>query len=288
MSGVRLASRKENKTCLGVISFYETPRPWDDSCHLSRLYEGMSRRADELGYRLETMWLRAPEMTPGRFRNILDARGIEGLLCFGSPNVDEPFPEEFDHYAIVTQGVSVNTACHRVVNNAYSDTQRVLNRVHQCGYRRPGLILSNYEDQRGALANMSAYLGWWSHYIGSRSNIPVLRVDSVEEKPVLRWLKTHRPDAIIIVHDEDAVAALEAVLKKNGVRAPADVGLAALTQVLRGCKVSGIEENQPLIGAWAVELLVARIMNRDFGMPTHPRIEMVEGVWIDGGSLRSR
>ena len=39
------------------------------------------------------------------------------------------------------------------------------------------------------------------------------------------------------------------------------------------------------MGAWAVELLAARIANRDLGIPTNPRIEMVESEWIDGGSL---
>lgn len=286
MGVVRHGNRAKPRGCFGVISFYDSPRPWEKSRHLARLYEGMSRRAGELGFRLEPMWLRAPDMTSRRFRNILDTRRIEGLVCFGSPNLDEGFPPEFDHYAIVTQGVSVNTVCHRVVNNAYSDTQQVLNRIHKLGYRRPGLILSNYEHQRGAHANLSAYLGWWEHYIGMPLTVPVLRVDTIESKVVMGWLKKHAPDAIIIVHDDKAVSAFSSVLKENNVRVPADVGVAALTQILQGSKLSGIEEDQLLMGAWAVELLVSRIMNRDFGIPQKPRIEMVEGSWIDSGSLR--
>jgi hypothetical protein len=34
-----------------------------------------------------------------------------------------------------------------------------------------------------------------------------------------------------------------------------------------------------------VELLAARIANRDFGIPTNPRTEMVESEWIAGESL---
>jgi len=288
MGVVRLGNRAKNRGCFAVISFYDSPRPWENSPHLVRLYEGMSQRAGELGYRLEPMWLRAPEMTSRRFRNILDTRGIEGLVCFGSPNIDEGFPPEFDHYAIVTQGVSVRTMCHRVVNNAYSDTRQVLNKLYKFGYRRPGLILSNYEHQRGAHANLSAYLGWWEHHIGTSLAVPVLRLDTIDAKLVLGWIKTHNPDAIVIVHDANAIAALNAVLKENGVRVPADVGVAALTPILQGSKLSGIEEDQLLMGAWAIELLVSRIMNRDLGIPKKPRVEMIEGIWVDGASLRNR
>lgn len=47
-----------------------------------------------------------------------------------------------------------------------------------------------------------------------------------------------------------------------------------------------LQENQQLTGAWAMELLVARLMTSDFGVPGAPRIEMVESEWIDGPTLR--
>lgn len=287
MGVVRHGNDEARRGCIGVISLYDSPRPWENSRHLSRIYEGMTRRAGDLGYRLEPMWLRAPEMTSRRFRNILDTRGIEGLVCFGSPNIDEGFPPEFDHYAIVTQGVSIRSSCHRVVNNAYSDTQQLLNRLLRLGYRKPGLILSNYEHQRGALANLSAYLGWCENFLGASRHIPALLVDTIEPDRVLRWIKTHKPDSIIIVHDANALSAFSALLKESGIRVPGDIGVAALSQILQGSRLSGIEEDQPLMGAWVVELVVSRIMNRDLGVPKKPRIEMVEGIWIEGKSLRA-
>lgn len=41
------------------------------------------------------------------------------------------------------------------------------------------------------------------------------------------------------------------------------------------------------MGEWAADQLVARINHRDFGIPAHPHIEMVEGCWVEGTSLRS-
>jgi len=287
MTHLRKPRAVRQEACFGVISFYEDRYPWETSRHLKQVYEGMKRRAGELGYRLEPLWLRAPGMTYRREKGILDARGIEGLLCFGSPDLEQEFPEELGHYAIVTVGLSIRTPLHRVTSHFYNDTVAVLNRVHQLGYRRPGLVLGRYEEARSGHAHTAAYLGWCEHRLGSGRALPVHLVDHVEEKPLLSWLEAQRPDVLIFVHLYDMLGELRAVLKKNRIRVPGDLGVAVLSQILEGSGFSGLQQNQPLMGAWAVELLAARITNRDLGIPANPRIEMVESRWIENRSLRS-
>jgi len=273
------------QACFGVISFYNHARPWEKSRHLTRIHEGMLRRAGELGYRLEPLWLRAPGMTYRRIRGILDARGIEGLLCFGSPDVDQDFPTELDHCAIVTLGLSIRTPLHRITSHFYNDTVTALNRVHRLGYRRPGLVLGVYEEARGAHTHAAAYLGWCEHTLGAGSALPVLRLTDVEKKPLLEWLDRQRPDVLIFVHLSDMLPQLRTALREYGVRVPADLGVAVLSHVVEGTGFSGLQQNQNLMGGWAVELLAARIANRDLGIPANPRIEMVESEWIDGKTL---
>jgi LacI family transcriptional regulator len=286
MSQLRLSRDSNREACFGVISFYKELRPWEASEHLKRIYEAMQTRAGVLGYRLEPLWLHAPGMNRRRFREILDARGIEGLLCFGSPHFDEEFPPEFNHHAVVTVGLSIKTPLHRVINHAYSDTWRVLQNVYARGYRRPGLVLSHYEDERSGHACSSAYLGWCECMLGNPVGIPVLRLSQIESETLMRWFNQYSPDVVVLVHFHGAVQELTAMLRKSGVRIPGDVGVAAISQLLDGSKLSGMQENQRLMGAWAVELLVARIINRDLGIPVHPRIEMVQSEWMEGASLR--
>src|SRR6185369_5382985 len=148
------------QACFGVISFYDRPRPWEASRHLGLIYEGMERRANGLGYRLEPLWLRAPGMTHRRFGEILATRGLEGLLCFGSPDPEQEFPAELAvGRAIVTVGLSIRTPLHRVTSHFWHDTFNALERVHALGYRRPGLVLGRYEEARTGHAHTSAYLG---------------------------------------------------------------------------------------------------------------------------------
>lgn len=286
MSHLRLNGVRPSQACFGVISFYDTLRPWEQSRHLSAIYAAMQKRADALGYRLESLGLTAPGMSPARFRSVLDARGIQGLLCFGSPQLDQEFPQELDHFAIVTIGLSIQTPLHRVTTHFYNDLYHTLDRLHELGYRRPGLVLGRYEEDRSAYAYPSAYLGWCEHRYGAPGLMPVLRMTGVDAGALMGWMKGHRPDVIVFVHLYHELEKLQNALKSNGVRVPDDVGIAAVTQLLEGTPLSGMQQNQQLMGAWSVELLASRILNQDFGIPQNPRIEMVESRWIEGSSLR--
>ena len=91
---------------------------------------------------------------------------------------------------------------------------------------------------------------------------------------------------MIFIHTSDVVQEFAAFLRREHVAVPGSFGVAVLTHLLDGTEFSGMQQNQPLIGAWAVELLVSRVLHRDFGIPATPHIEMVESRWIDGTSLR--
>lgn len=287
MAQLRASRVRGAEACFGIVSFYDTPRPWEKLPHLPRIYRAMTERAEVLGYRLEPIWLRAPGMTFRRARTILKARGIQGLICFGSPDVEQKFPAELNEFAIVTLGQSIRTPLHRVTSHFFRDTWRTLERVHALGYRRPGLVLGHYDDARSGHACASAYFGWCEQQLGSAAAMRILKVDRVGVGPLRAWLKAQRPDVLVFVHLTDAIAELRAALRAAEIRVPEALGVAVVSQIIEHTEFSGMQQNQQLMGAWAVELLAARIMNLDLGIPTHPRIELVESEWIDGRSLRT-
>lgn len=286
MRSLRKPKSQRQSACFGVISLYPEEHPWSGSRHLRRIYDGMERRAQELGYRLEPIWLRAPGMTYRRFCGILDARAIEGLLCFGSPNLYDDFPAELDHYAIVTQGLSIRTRLHRVTSHFYNDTINVLNRMSSLGYHRLGLVIGHYEDVRSSHAHIAAYLGWHDRKYGFNHAIPPLCMNGVEETPLMYWLDTYKPDGVILVHNSDSLKEFQRVLTKNHLQPPAQFGVAVLSHVLEANGWSGLQQNALTMGAFAVELLAYRIANQDFGFPKNPRIEMVESEWVEGRTLK--
>ncbi len=286
MRHLRKPRTQRQHACFGIVSLYDRQRPWETSTHLTRIHEGMTKRAAEIGYRLEPLWLRAPGLTVRRFDEILRTRGIEGLLCFGSPHVEDEFPASLDSYAVVTVGFSIKTKLHRVTSRPYRDTFHACERLHELGYRRIGLVLSDEEDRRTEYSHSSAYLGWCDAILGEGASLPILRLNEIEAGPFLRWRADHEPDAIVLVHSPAAIAQLKLVLEVHGIRRPEDLGVAVLSHMVEGSGFAGLQQNQLMMGAWAVELLAARIANRDFGIPAIPRVEMVESQWIDGPSLR--
>ena len=287
MSHLRKPRAVRPQACFGVISFYDHPKPWEKSRHLTRIFQGMTKRADQLGYRLEPIWLREPGITYRRVRDILTTRAIEGLLCFGSPNFEQEFPQEFGEFAVVTVGLSISSPQHRVTSHFYNDTGNALNRAHRLGYRRPGLVLGRYEEGRSALAHSSAYLGWCEAHLGPGEALPILRLAAVEKEPVVDWLEAHQPDVIIFVNLPETIPQLRAILRAQRRPSGRELGVAVLSHIVEGTGFSGLQQNQLLMGAWALELLAARIENHDLGIPSNPRIEMVESEWVEGKSLPS-
>lgn len=288
MRHLRTPREVRQQACFGVISFYESQRPWEKSRHLSSVYDGMQRRARDLGYRLEPLWLRASGMTYRRFGAILETRGIDGLLCFGSPDFNQDFPAELGGHAVVTIGLSIRTPLHRVTSHFYNDTLHALSRVQALGYKRPGLVLGTHEDTRSAYAHAAAYLGWCEHELGSQSALPILRLREVEEPALTEWLVKNRPDVVVFVHLPEMIARFRAVLKRLQISIPKSLGVVVLSHEVEGTGFAGLQQNQRLMGSWAVELLAARIANRDLGIPVNPRTEMVESEWVNGDSLRKR
>ena len=288
MKHLRTPRDLRKSACFAVISFYDSLRPWSRSLHLTRVYQGMSQRSEQLGYRLEPLWLKEPGMNNKRLRSILETRGIDGLLCFGSPDLSQEFPSEFDRCAIVTQGLSIRTPLHRIINHAYHDTIEALLKLHERGYRRPGIVLGQYEDIRSAHTHSAAYLGWCELNLGRGGDLPIIRMNDLDTNELTRWYKRHKPDSLIIVHTPSILSELKQALQTIGVNVPKDLGVLVISPVVEGSGFSGIQENQVVMGERTVELLVARIANQDFGIPKTPRIEMVEGHWIEGNTIREK
>jgi Transcriptional regulators len=113
----------------------------------------------------------------------------------------------------------------------------------------------------------------------------VLRLDSVDDEPLLHWIETNRPDVIVFVHHQ--TEQFQGFLARHGIRVPEDIGVIAVTHFVAGTGFAGYQQNQSMMGRCAVEMVVAQLMRGEVGFPAEPHIEMVESRWVDGPSLRS-
>jgi LacI family transcriptional regulator len=276
--------------CLGLISLYPEESPWLPrvrSSHLLRLYKGMVKRAGELGYRLEPFWVRNPDMSLDRLSSIIEARGIQGLLSLGAQDLEDEIPAELRRYTIVTLGHSIATALDRIVSHSAHNTSLLLTKIKERGYRRPGVVLRQLQDGRNGHIVAGMYL-YFSHYVFGTPDIPILYSgETLEPAALNQWFGAHRPDVIVYADHGAHYGTLNAFFKKRRLVVPKDVGLAMLEAAVNPEGISGVRQNFEQMAISAVDMLVSRLQLGEVGMPRVPKVECVEGDWIEGPTLRT-
>jgi LacI family transcriptional regulator len=288
MSVIRTHAPHRLQGCLGLISLYPEKKPWETPGRysLQNVHRGVARRAAELGYRLETFWIREPGMRPDRLRTIIQTRGVQGLISFGAPNLDDEMPEQLLPFAIVTMGVSIRTRLHRVVTHFSQNATRVLNELKARGYRRPAALMKSFEDGRTAHLVAAMYL-YFSQYVFEPPQIPIFYTDMTMDMEAFHaWFVRYKPDVIVYCEHAALHPQLQAYLQKHRLRVPQDIGLAGIDCAVHPEWLSGMRQHVEHLGASAVDMLVGRVQQRDFGLPKIPKTEHVEGEWQEGKTLR--
>ncbi len=286
MDEVRRSVSPVYRATLAAFSLYPEKEPWQTRLYLCDVLEGATQRALAHGYQLEYFWLKQPKMSPARFRAILDARGIRGLFCLGSMDPEETLPKELSKFAIVTFAASIPSKLHRVTSHFGSDAQVLFDELLRRGYQRPGLSILRHGDRRTNHAYSATYLSTWERRLRPPP-VPVLRSDVWDEAAFGYWFTTNRPDVLVLHQSPAFIAGVTSYLKRQRLRIPREVGLALLDLNPDRKYYSGICQDPNLMGATAAEMLIGRVLLHDFQLPSHPKVELVEGEWNEGRTLRA-
>jgi len=287
MNEVRRGRRPELHAAIGLISLYPRSDATHYTPHLALSVRGARVRAEQLGYRIDDFWLGAPGMNPRRFRQILETRDIRGLLCLGAYEFDIPLPNELHSFAVVALGMSIRTRVHRVVSSHHRDAYTLLQILRERGYVRPGLITQPEWEMRSDHGYTSAYLLFQDRVLGG-ARFPVLRLPEFDGAVVTQWLKRYEPDVVIIHQPPAFFRAFEAMAAAAGLSVPRDLGTVFLGVDPHSDDYAGMAQNHERIGICGLELLVGRMQQRAFGLPDVPKIEFVEGTWVEGRTVRPR
>jgi LacI family transcriptional regulator len=287
MNEVRSSRTPGFHATLAAFSLFPTAEPWKEANygHLREVFEGARECAERHGYKLELLWLRAPGMTPARFRTILETRGIRGLYCLGSLSPDEPLPAGLEEFSVVAHASSVGSRLHRVASHFAHDCRTLLDQLCARGYRRPGLVIKRSGDRRTDFAYTSTFSGYQERALPA-PHAPIFRIEEWDEAAFIAWFMRSRPDVLVVHHEATLLHQVEATLAKHEVQTPKDLGLALLDKNPDKAVYSGIVQDNRLMGAEAIEMLIGRICLNDFGPPEQPKFELVEGYWNEGRTLR--
>jgi DNA-binding LacI/PurR family transcriptional regulator len=285
MGEVRRSVTPSYHATLGAFSLYPEEQPWRARPYLKQILASATQCAQSHGYELEFFWFKRPGLSPGRFSTILETRGIQGLFCLGSFDPEEKLPVELHQFALTTFGASIPGKLHRVSSHFMADARQLFDQLLLRGYIKPGLSILKHGDRRTDYAYSATYLSTLERRLPG-PHCPVLRSDVWDEAGFHRWFTRHQPDVIVLHQNPDYLAGLEKYLKQHRLRVPRDIGLALLDLNPDRARYSGICQDNVVMGSTAIEMLIGRILMRDFAAPAHPKIELVIGEWNEGQTLR--
>jgi LacI family transcriptional regulator/LacI family repressor for deo operon, udp, cdd, tsx, nupC, and nupG len=260
-------------------------RDWAGEWHVvtqyKDMYLGARGRAPTHGYNLEVFEINTKKFSPQRTAGILRSRNITGLLVCPQPRPNTELDFPWEGFSAVTFGYTLaRPQLHRVTTAHFRSMWQMMRMIRSLGYRRIGLVYSKNVDIRVSHHYLAAYLADCQLYAPDG---PLIPVDPGEED-FGKWFCRARPDAIVSA----GLADIGAVLRRAGLRAPDDVGVAVLPLDTPPGTLAGIYESCRDIGECAVDMLVALVQQGARGCPEMPRHTLIDGVWSPGKSLPQR
>lgn len=268
---------------LASVEVVEPERPAHSAAFHRELLHGATERAATLGFKFANFVLGQEELTVARLDNVLQARGIHGLLIL--PAWREPDWSQLDwsRYAGVYTDYNTGTpTLHCVCCNHYRSMMVGLARLVERGYRRPGLFLERNRNAR-------IHHRWGAGFYAFQQNhpdveaAPTLYFDTLDRAEFCRWFREHQPD-VVISHHPETIDWMESC----GARVPETHGFACINLLhespTRSC--AGLDLQPSELGARSVEMLIAQLQRNERGIPEWPTTTTIPARWADGPTLR--
>jgi DNA-binding LacI/PurR family transcriptional regulator len=271
-----------HQATVGFITNFATRQEPHTVSTFHAYFMGAMERATELGYILEEVWLREPNQKPETIRRMLQTRGIEGLLIAPQPAANAQVDLAWEEFSAVTFGYSLaRPQLHLVTNHQYRGVMLILKNLRALGYRRIGMYISEAFDARVNYNFTAAYRIYDAH-IMEEERVPLMYQGYLDDHVgVARWLDKHKPEVVIA-----SARFMKDYLTASGRRVPEDVGLALLDLPPKETELSGVYQNDHLIGRAAFDFLVAMLQRRERGVPAIAQRVLIDSVWLPGRSVR--
>ena len=270
MTHMRRSKRVVSPSTLAFIWAERDADSVKTSSWSQELVRGAHMRADKLGYRLEEFHLKARGMTARRMSGILEARGIPGFIL--SPLVSRSrghVSMQWEKFSSVVIGLGyARPALHRVHHHHFLGMMTALRMLKKQGFRRIGFYAGSTINERMYRAWSASFLAHHPLPLAHAAELLALRRE-ITRGDFQAWLKSANPDVVI-----EAGHHLHDWLSKGS----------KIPRVTLGWRadypdVAGIDQQADVLGAAAVDLLVAQHQQNERGTPEQPKTLMTEGVW---------
>lgn len=290
------------RATIGWLVDYAERDIWRKQPWLSPYRDAAEARARELGYALDEVWFPGISKGPTQenvemLRKILRARAIHAVVLPLLQNYRYAL-QEWSDLAVVVIGrpgsfipdpyrrYAETHDYHEINPDAYFNLNLALENLYRLGYRRIGLLMSDWLMVSTEYLYDAAYL----EFLERHSDVPRLR-RCPGNKPksallspdlIREWIRKERPDAIVCSHGK-----VKEVLHSIGIRVPEDVGLCHLHLAEDVAGWSGIDHQPQAIASAAIDLVTAHLQRNEFGLPVAAKEVLIKGRWVTGATTRN-
>jgi len=284
MALVRRSRKRGSQSVIAVIRDSFAGDELRDPVYQFVSFSDLSRQAEQHGYKMEEFSLGGNGLSARRLAQILESRGIEGIIV--SPQTARGLAHRLDYskFAASTLGYGiVRPQLHRASTNMMQGILDATRRLTGLGYERVGLAITRWIDARSDYAYSGAML-YYQQQVAAGSRVPLLlfpQNDIAEGREIFcEWIERHRPD--VIISFDTCVQWLEGHLR---LKVPRDVGLVVHDWVKGAGRFAGIDHRRPFVAAAAVDLVAAQLLRNEKGIPEVPRQVLISPVWVEGPSV---
>jgi LacI family transcriptional regulator len=245
--------------------------------------------AEKMGYIADIFNLADSPLPPRRLRDILFARGIQGIVFIGTaePELPEEVLEIGHDFACAVAGLRYPNLPFHIVYNDYLGAGRIcIMEMLKAGYRRPGIILPIGVDRPLGYAMTGGYTTGLIE-LDDANRLPILHVGEHETHipeyeygRIEKWIEKHTPDSIVttdLIHGK----AIQDVFAQRGMKLPLFSGDWFPGQPVEG----GVHLRQRRVGEAAVDVVVAQLHRGQSGLPEVSRSVHIGAVWMSGNKM---
>ena len=267
---------------VAFLTSMPTRHGWRDVRYIREYYDGAYARAEKLGYHVEAFWTREPGMSAKRMQQILETRGIKGLLVGPVFDRTGSIDLEWDQFCAVSLCRNLIWPKINVVDHNHHHSMTLAWReLESRGYHRVGYAVGDMSEAITGYLWLATHL---SEQLRSREPqpnlIPPLIAKELNHMAFLRWFHKERPDVVVSPNISTLVW-----MREEGIAVPEEVGFLHLEAEQSG-PVSGICQHFDEVGATGVELLHNEILRSETGMPPVRQSIAIDGGWTEGATLR--
>ncbi|QXD25480.1 LacI family transcriptional regulator [Opitutia bacterium ISCC 51] len=244
--------------------------------------EGAIKHAEELGFKTEDFWLHEPNMREERMVQILETRGIRGVVVLPVEELKDVFSFPHDDFeGVATCSVAAKLGFNQVHPHFYQAMHVGIANLEEKGFNRIGFCETTAQDERSNHL-YHCYLTWYQQGIEETDRIPPLLQESIDKDDLLSWVKENKPEVVYSSNMDHY-----RWLKEAGMKIPEDIAFAALGPAEEITDdIAHVHIGYRKIGATAIDILKTKLAHESLGPTENPAVTLIRGEWKDGASAQ--